>query len=509
MVTISISLYQIGRDKLGCNKDDHTRLVLESDGTHIDDEEYLNWLPDNTTFLLLRGSETWTKQIRQHHECGRNHQADPSTTGQTADALLVSPIPRVVCEALNLLEIHHEPPFWKIIDNRGRITLVLHWEQPRNNRICYVEPLRSAAPRGTSLDSSNIGPSRSLADLKIHSAPIHPSEDIITVVSADGATITTIRGGRIDTLASSNDIPTNTSEILNPVMATAARVRSSANCGKSGPTSNSLPHSTASHLPVPPKPPAPSMISSNSSFPGRSSHSHYHHHQQHITDDCEFHCGSLHDEGRGIHREENRSAAHVRNNQQVHQPHQHLETTTKTAHVRFTHAIAADNKSAALRAQQKRYASKPPTRVLGLEASNKGEEIVTFRKRDSSESEMEPESSNTVEEEFESESGITSDKLLLLTDQLSTDQRKHLTILDLGVILERLKAKIIDVEKLEREREGPSCFRWIIKATIRGDVLRDLGVLYNGNYYSISEDPGLACAASGFEDEDEDKEAKL
>ena len=70
-------------------------------------------------------------------------------------------------------------------------------------------------------------------------------------------------------------------------------------------------------------------------------------------------------------------------------------------------------------------------------------------------------------------------------DQLSVDQQPHLSIKDIGVILERLSAKIVDVERLEREREGGDTHNWTIKATIRGEAMRELGVIYNSNYYSI------------------------
>ena len=106
-------------------------------------------------------------------------------------------------------------------------------------------------------------------------------------------------------------------------------------------------------------------------------------------------------------------------------------------------------------------------------------------------SESETENNSTVIEE----EGSTSLKFLLLTDQLSLDQKRHLTIKDIGVILERLSSKIIDVEKLDRESESRDCYNWTIKATIRGDVLRELGVIYNGNYYAISEHPGYSSHA--------------
>ena len=77
----------------------------------------------------------------------------------------------------------------------------------------------------------------------------------------------------------------------------------------------------------------------------------------------------------------------------------------------------------------------------------------------------------------------------MLVDQLSVDQKHHLTIKDIGIILDRLSSKILDVEKLDREKEDSDIYNWTIKATIRGDVMRELGVIYNSNYYSISEHP--------------------
>lgn len=55
--------------------------------------------------------------------------------------------------------------------------------------------------------------------------------------------------------------------------------------------------------------------------------------------------------------------------------------------------------------------------------------------------------------------------------------------------MDRLSSKILDVEKLDREKEDSDIYNWTIKATIRGEVMRELGVIYNSNYYSISEHP--------------------
>lgn len=102
---------------------------------------------------------------------------------------------------------------------------------------------------------------------------------------------------------------------------------------------------------------------------------------------------------------------------------------------------------------------------------------------------------------------MTSEKFLLLIDQLTGKQDKHLTVKDIGIILERLNSKIVDVERLDRDYEATDCYNWTIKATIKGDVLQELGIIYNGSYYGISEHPGYR--QNGHELTNEDDEDVL
>lgn len=48
-----------GKEKLNIAQNESVRLVLETDGTHIEDPEYFKTLPNNTTVLLLRNDECW------------------------------------------------------------------------------------------------------------------------------------------------------------------------------------------------------------------------------------------------------------------------------------------------------------------------------------------------------------------------------------------------------------------------------------------------------------------
>lgn len=186
--------------------------------------------------------------------------------------------------------------------------------------------------------------------------------------------------------------------------------------------------------------------------------------------ECDFHCCALHEEGRKIAVHKNVATSPIQDGSNSPQPPPSSLSDTNSLQRR-----AATNKG--------------HVRFLDI-----GPE------KDSSESETE----NTVMED----ETITSEKFLLLIDQLSVDQKRHLSIKDIGIILERLSSKILDVERLDRESESDDCYNWTIKATIRGDALRELGVIYNGNYYAISEHPGYKeeNEENGDEPEEEDED---
>ncbi|KAG8258170.1 hypothetical protein J6590_035317 [Homalodisca vitripennis] len=48
-----------GKEKLCVPASEPVRLVLESDGTQVEDGEYFRTLPNNTVILLLRQGERW------------------------------------------------------------------------------------------------------------------------------------------------------------------------------------------------------------------------------------------------------------------------------------------------------------------------------------------------------------------------------------------------------------------------------------------------------------------
>lgn len=81
------------------------------------------------------------------------------------------------------------------------------------------------------------------------------------------------------------------------------------------------------------------------------------------------------------------------------------------------------------------------------------------------------------------------ERYLLLIDQLNEENDQHLSIKDIGIILEKMSSSIVDVDKLEKEKENDKANNWLIKATVRGDFVREIGVIYQNHYYSITEHP--------------------
>lgn len=49
-----------GKDKLGISASENVRVVLELDGTQVEDGEYFRTLPNNTVLLLLRPGDRWS-----------------------------------------------------------------------------------------------------------------------------------------------------------------------------------------------------------------------------------------------------------------------------------------------------------------------------------------------------------------------------------------------------------------------------------------------------------------
>ncbi|XP_076318746.1 uncharacterized protein LOC143229824 isoform X1 [Tachypleus tridentatus] len=112
VVAASLSDLRIkGGERLGYSNPSELKVVLESDGTEVEDENYFKTVDRDTIFILLRPDEQWFP---------------PSM--ETLRAAITA-IPRIVCDVINSLELVDKQPSWKIMDNKGRITVVLHWDQ--------------------------------------------------------------------------------------------------------------------------------------------------------------------------------------------------------------------------------------------------------------------------------------------------------------------------------------------------------------------------------------------
>lgn len=348
-----------------------------------------------------------------------------SNSGRVVAA--ISAIPKIVCETIHALELHEEVPSWKIMDNKGRVTVVLHWDHPRgappplskHPSLASQPSIEKGLPPGTIITAG--GKKETLIN-DVYTPPRYTASPQITVINHDEMGHKTPASAyhpphRLQKQGSSFD---STIHIHTPECANHA------------------------HLPV------------RAGSPGL---------------DCDFHCCALHEEGRKIAVHKSVATSPIHDQQGSPQPSSMAEgrrTGPPKQHVRFLDIEGG----ALMRAAQPDH--------------------------DSSESENE---TTVIEEEQ-----VTSEKFLLLIDQLSVEQKRHLTIKDIGVILERLSSKIVDVERLDRESESEDCYNWTIKATIRGDVLRELGVIYNGNYYAISEHPGYREDDNHEEVEEEEEE---
>lgn len=367
--------------------------------------------------------------------------------------LVVSSIPRIVCEVLHSLQLDESAPVWKVMDSHGKITVVLHWDQ----RPVGAPPLKELSP-----DSRGPGPPPKPSRIVVHgkgenqlhhghSSPQHVALATSTTVSNEGKKETLInnvpRGGSAGGRHQSN---------LGPHPAGGHPFTH-------GPQITVIDHDDdmGHELKFAHSHRSPGLSRQGSSVESTGTvHIHtpeccaYGSHV-HIArggspnevTECDFHCCALHETGGKIHINKSVATSPIQDSEL-------RRSINKGAHVRFLDAEPGSEHQD------------------GDVESSESDNETTF------------EDSKT-------------EKFLLLMDHLSIEQKRHLTIKDIGLILERLSSKIVDVEKLDRERESTDCYNWTIKATIRGDDLQDLGVVYNGNYYALSEHPGYKDSSNG------------
>lgn len=516
-----------GRDKLCVSVGEPVRIVLESDGTQVEDGEYFQTLPENTIFIVLRPGEAW------------------APAGEDIVSQVVSTIPKIVCETLAALGLQEEIPSWKIMDNKGKITVVLHWEkehppgQPpslqvgpgagtggsssvsrvtsRQSSTCSTIAqggprllgvhARGASQRGSVNSTPNLSRDNSRNSASGSGAAPAPgsngqSSNMHVQTSFDGSGYSYLGkdGKRVeasDRDRVSNDMagsggykkqpgqPTPLVTVINTDNETSAGAKQQqqqpSGSGATGAGAFLGSRGPGLCMTISGAPSPRQLSRQGSSIESSTVHTHTvecagglasarlhqpvtaHTRGSPTSNECDFHCCSLH-AGHANHQSTHKTVA-----TSPVQAEEGKRTLPKGAHVRFD------------------------VESLGAAANSKCEAIIEMRETDNGESgaqgEEESQSSESDGAEGEEGESATSNKFLLLVDQLSVDQKHHLTIKDIGIILDRLSSKILDVEKLDREKEDSDIYNWTIKATIRGDVMRELGVIYNSNYYSISEHP--------------------
>ncbi|XP_018348193.1 PREDICTED: uncharacterized protein LOC108752077 isoform X1 [Trachymyrmex septentrionalis] len=466
-----------GKEKLGVPQNENVSLVLESDGTQVEDGEYFKTLGNNTILLLLRHGERWCP------------------TGVDIIRAAISAIPKIVCETIHALELHDETPSWKIMDNKGRVTVVLHWDQ-RSSSSSQVQQQQSKA--GPDAQTSKYSPTKK-ADLSGAQRPSLVIQTSLDKLSYDGKA-------------------THLPGEIAPTRYTSPRI-------------TVINHDDMQQQPMQSHIPGRLVKQGTNSFDSTTIHIHTPECSNHIHQpvarngspvngadggaigECDFHCCALHEEGRRIAVHKSVATSPIQDAQHAqyqhpHHPHQQQQqqTQTQTPSPQPPSSLSDGTKRPGLSKGHVRFRDtadeESSSRLAGAVTHFHLHHNHHHQEHDSSESETE---NTMMEDEF-----VTSEKFLLLIDQLTVDQKHHLSIKDIGIILERLSSKILDVERLDRESESEECYNWTIKALIRGDVLRELGVIYNGNYYAISEHPGYKEESEeNNEDNEEEEEDRL
>ncbi|KAH9407263.1 hypothetical protein TYRP_012813 [Tyrophagus putrescentiae] len=480
-------------------KSSRFRLVFEEDGTEVEDEAVFASVAktstaDQTVFLLLRETESWT--------------------AASVDALksALAAIPQIVCDTINSMALANKAPTWSIKDDQGFITVILQWEQlqqHQQDRLAYgLEDFGDEA--SWSASGRIVGPPSSYAQL---SSPSSAGEQLKVY---------------------SSTFPRSRMRSTSAYASTAARRPTTTTTTTFWPPSAT----TFPEVPLPYK----TLSADDFSLLGD------HHHYRGLTstlglglggDDltssahdlpstannsfsfCDFHCSSLHREGGSI-RVSQAGGGVVPTHSVGTSPIPELllagggvGVPAKKAgvHVRF---LDLDNGGSGggggggSRSSQQQQSSNISLLgqllnggVVHQQTASSGQQrtqILMERTPSSEESETE-----TTEREEEQ---LRERYLLLVDSQLDgggESSSRHLSIKDIGVILDRLRYKIVDVDRLEREKETTTVmtaatsgssgstlatsYNWLLRATIRGEMLREIGVVYNGQYYGLMEHP--------------------
>ena len=398
-----------GAEKLGYTDNvSDLKVVLEADGTEVEDDGYFQTAEKDSIFILLRPEEKWLP------------------LGVEALKTALSAIPDLVSEALNKLEASDKLPNWKVADNNGVITVVLSWDtrdrltgSPIPDADLDLEVRLMAGtpevPEKQPQESPLKRPAQSPPILKTssYSSTIQPP---MSTQSPSARAKLHLDGLMTAQLQRITPVP----EIQHSFYGETQSLR--------------LEYDTDSDEDKNDQPSPP--------------HDHSH---------CDFHCSAL---------------------------HRQIQIKKSVA----TSPIIEVAPSLYIRSGEVHGTAYAPSHHYQPPSTRKPSgKYVRFQdeptRQTSAGSDSETETTDREDEQL-------CERYLLLVDPLSIGHERHLTIKDIGSILERLNCKIVDVDKLERESDTADCHNWVIRALIRGESLREIGVVYNGHYFGIIEHPG-------------------
>ncbi|XP_071748261.1 uncharacterized protein Drep2 isoform X2 [Lepeophtheirus salmonis] len=470
---------------------------------------------------------------------------------------MIEAIPPIVTETLVSLGLIDQIPSWKIMDNKGKVTVVLHWERGLDgNSTTSITPRKSSSYTTLAASSGpRVLPSRSISQrstpclsrdnsrnssggsaLQTHSSLLFQSSfdsnkdqrfietntnrslsnsaQVSLINPEDGIPLSKLQQSTRGNILHFPTIPGNNhkgSSIITGAPRVLSRQGSSVESGSIVPIHFHTPECCAPgrflHQPT---------SHSKRGSPPRSS-----------SVECDFHCCSLHvvssgeqfqekeEQGRSKYINtcltENEDCAPVINSHSSDGKKSHL----KGAHVRFCNidgenmSVVGNSSSSYRQKDGKSLNSTQESSKLSNGSSQTAmfssqyhptllfealttQSSMSNRQNSGSSSHDSSESETDLYDEHDQKA---CSKFLLLVDSPSTSiettNSSHLSIKDIGIILERLNSKILDVEKLDREIiTDKKVYNWTIKATIKGEDLCEIGVIYNNNYYSIGEHPG-------------------
>lgn len=402
-----------GAEKLGYTDNvSDLKVVLEADGTEVEDDGYFQTAEKDSIFILLLPEEKWLP------------------LGVEALKTALSAIPGLVSEALNKLEASDKLPNWKVADNNGVITVVLSWDTR--------DRMTGSPIPDTDLDLEVrlMGLTPEATDKQHHLQPEspqkRPAQSPPILKTSQSSQYSSMQQQPISSQSPSTRAKLHLDGLMTAKLQRITPVPEIQHSFYGDSNGLRLEYDTDSDEDKTDQPSPP--------------HDHTH---------CDFHCSALH---RQIQIKKSVATSPITESI----PSLYMRSDLPSSGHHLYHHPQPSRK--ATTGKYVRFQDEPTRQT-------------------SAGSDSETETTDREDEQL-------CERYLLLVDPLSIGHERHLSIKDIGSILERLSCKIVDVDKLERESETADCYNWVIRALIRGESLREIGVVYNGQYFGIIEHPG-------------------